>query len=826
MSYVITEIDGVIVENDHRFPVNIQYSPHAINGSAHIGVLDDGQIPLNIMRTDQHQSDPHTMTIDGRDVSIDGDKLDTIEPGAQVNNLTNQQAQSLTSGMNSNWHTHDDRYFTKSQLQAAGSAQVNWGNITNVPSTFPPSSHTHPNDSTIGGPYYTQVQLQTSGQSQVNWDNLTNKPTFGGNNWLLPVESMYAGSAAPTMTDGFIIDDRVIWSSGSGSNQHIYTLTSEAISDQLVTPINGIPVSATSLNQIGFTCSNNDYTISSGVISSNIINSTLNSSSFNVAASLHCPFEVSFDFKFTNMNSRGEYSKFTLNVGSLIFEYKAKLVADPGNKYIALDGGFGPVQFTNYWTTDQTWYNIKIEVSSTGIANVYYDSVLVITTSTSNLFFNELMFWFHGGNKDGVIQGVQFRNIIVSGSSIIGTWADTYTPILNDCVIVQNDGDGRAAQYWFNGTIWIKISDVDWGNHGSLSGLLNDDHPQYLNVDRHNAIIGNPHQTTISATISSDSLATFSTNQLNTLTNGSEGSSLHNHDARYYLKTTIDSKFSNYYTSLQLDNGQLDNRYYTKTLLDNGQLDNRYYTQSLIDSNFYTRLQLNSGQLDNRYYTISQIESTSGASYVGLTTIAGLTATNVQKALEALNTKVGSIVVTLNSAYHNGSGILADAGPVVIDTGSTFTAPLELTNKTSAPISSLAAGQIAVINNVLYVYDGIRAKWLSPSKTVTFGKTGNSDGNVLRLTGEVSDENSGYKMIRNGTITGLTINSTAGVAKNIDIRLNGSTIYTLTTDVGGKYLNPNLNLDYVAGDVVSLKVQPSGGGIQNTAAVLEFCHRG
>jgi hypothetical protein len=49
---------------------------------------------------------------------------------------------------------------------------------------------------------------------------------------------------------------------------------------------------------------------------------------------------------------------------------------------------------------------------------------------------------------------------------------------LNDSRIVQNDGDGKRAQYVWNGTEWTKISDVDWGDatavsyDNSSSGLL------------------------------------------------------------------------------------------------------------------------------------------------------------------------------------------------------------------------------------------------------------------------------------------------------------------------------------------------------------------
>jgi DNA-binding FrmR family transcriptional regulator len=72
-------------------------------------------------------------------------------------------------------------------------------------------------------------------------------------------------------------------------------------------------------------------------------------------------------------------------------------------------------------------------------------------------------------------------------------------------------------------------------------------------------------------------------------------------DDRYYTETELDNGEldDRYYTETELDNGQLDNRYYTETELDNGQLDNRYYTETELDN----------GQLDNRYYTETETET-------------------------------------------------------------------------------------------------------------------------------------------------------------------------------------------------------------------------
>lgn len=94
-------------------------------------------------------------------------------------------------------------------------------------------------------------------------------------------------------------------------------------------------------------------------------------------------------------------------------------------------------------------------------------------------------------------------------------------------------------------------------DHGSLSGLIDDDHTQYLTEVRG--------------------------------------------DARYYTEAEVDTISGALNTKIITDHGALfglsdddhtqyltesrgDNRYYTKTSLDVGQLDTRYYTESEIDS--------------------------------------------------------------------------------------------------------------------------------------------------------------------------------------------------------------------------------------------------
>jgi hypothetical protein len=148
-NYRIVEINGLGIDpTTGKMPVEITSEPHALFGPQHYGVADDSQIPVQEMRVAQHQLDPHTMVIDGRVIHVDGAKLDTIEPYADVNNLTDQQAHDLTSGINCNWHIHDNRYYTQTQLQTAGMAVIEWLNLIDVPSSFNPNIAT---SSTLGG---------------------------------------------------------------------------------------------------------------------------------------------------------------------------------------------------------------------------------------------------------------------------------------------------------------------------------------------------------------------------------------------------------------------------------------------------------------------------------------------------------------------------------------------------------------------------------------------------------------------------------------------------------------------------------------------------
>lgn len=166
---------------------------------------------------------------------------------------------------------------------------------------------------------------------------------------------------------------------------------------------------------------------------------------------------------------------------------------------------------------------------------------------------------------------------------------------------------------------------------------------------------------------------------------------------------------------------------------------------------------------------------------------------------------------TLDEAYNEGGSgagrfIDATAGSVVIDIGESTNAPLELTEKSILPSTDLSAGQLTVRNGILYIYDGIRSKWLSTSRMfIVFGRKGKTKNQYLNIySGDVPSNLSGIIIPKNATIISL-----AGVFENSDtgtfeIKKNDSSsiISSLSLTSQIKNYDNSINVDLDAGDVI------------------------
>ena len=213
------------------------------------------------------------------------------------------------------------------------------------------------------------------------------------------------------------------------------------------------------------------------------------------------------------------------------------------------------------------------------------------------------------GDMAIVIDASADADITVGGATYIydgSAWTRMITP--TDLIISVNGQTGAVI---------LTTSDVAEGtNLYYTETRVSNNASVVANTAHRNLTSGNPHQVTLTETIAEDSGTDITVAELETLTDNSDASGLHNHDTQYYTKTLLDSgQLDNrYFTEAELaTGGALDSRYYTKTLLDGGQLNNLYYTETeldagQLDNRYYTETELDNGALDTLYYTQSALD--------------------------------------------------------------------------------------------------------------------------------------------------------------------------------------------------------------------------
>lgn len=156
----------------------------------------------------------------------------------------------------------------------------------------------------------------------------------------------------------------------------------------------------------------------------------------------------------------------------------------------------------------ELWSASKIDSELSGKANVSHSHI-----SGDISDFNEAA-------QDAV------GGIITDSSTINFTYddvANTITGVTIDSAIDHN------SLLNYNAAEHFTVDDID---HGSISGLGDDDHTQYLTETRHDALAAdNPHSVTITQAITADSGTDITTTELETLTSGGDASSLHFHVA-------------------------------------------------------------------------------------------------------------------------------------------------------------------------------------------------------------------------------------------------------------------------------------------------------
>lgn len=185
---------------------------------------------------------------------------------------------------------------------------------------------------------------------------------------------------------------------------------------------------------------------------------------------------------------------------------------------------------------------------------------------------------------------------------------------------------------------------------------------------------------------------------------------------------------------------------------------------------------------------------------------------------------------TLDEAYDgpggNGSGriIEADFGPVEIN-ASNGQAPLQLNPINYTP-SVGVAGQMFLRNGIMFVYDDVRAKWLSMNRnTIIFGSK-IADGRFLNLN-NFSSHMAGWPSLRDGTIVGITAQASSGnINKSFSILKNNSTVSLFDFSLNNLYYaNGNLDIDFQENDLIKVLASSTSGAAYQLIINLEICWR-
>jgi hypothetical protein len=174
-------------------------------------------------------------------------------------------------------------------------------------------------------------------------------------------------------------------------------------------------------------------------------------------------------------------------------------------------------------------------------------------------------------------------------------------------------------------------------------------------------------------------------------------------------------------------------------------------------------------------------------------------------------------------------GINTDDPEATLHIKSTDVAVPPLKIEPSATPTGTSTGQLFVgTDGILYIYDATRLKWLSVSRSmVGWGNNGGTPTNTyLNQFGNSPSSSNGWRMMRNGTITGITAQANVNQTWTLQIRKNDAVavIATLTIPgVQGNHSN-SLNIDVQEGDYLQA-VLISAANVVSPQALIEVAWR-
>jgi len=159
----------------------------------------------------------------------------------------------------------------------------------------------------------------------------------------------------------------------------------------------------------------------------------------------------------------------------------------------------------------------------------------------------------------------------------------------------------------------------------------------------------------------------------------------------------------------------------------------------------------------------------------------------------------------------------------VISTDPSFT----ITPDTVAPTTKVSDGSVTYVAGIQYNYDGTRVKWLSNErKFLIAGRAANNVTNAyIEIDSGVVSSDTGYRLLRNGTLTGIWAQTRDVETWTLEIRRNGvvTPIATLVITASRGNTNNALNIDVAQNDEIQFYV--NGTAIARPVVGIEVAWR-
>lgn len=135
-------------------------------------------------------------------------------------------------------------------------------------------------------------------------------------------------------------------------------------------------------------------------------------------------------------------------------------------------------------------------------------------------------------------------------------------------------------------------------------------------------------------------------------------------------------------------------------------------------------------------------------------------------------------------------------------------------------------GNVEVKGGVLYTYDATRSKWLSVDRKLLVGsRKGNATDVYLRVMDNIAMSETGYRVLRDGTITGIFAQTDTAESWTFEIRKNDSATVIASLVISGAAgsQDTTVNVDVTQGD--ELQFYCNGTLIKSPVGGVELAWR-